>query len=81
MKLIKKCLYLFSILLINFFSTSKAINGLIWSKSKQNFISIFSNKYFAESRELVLQESKEIERHNFLGEEVLFVYYNVILPI
>lgn len=67
--------------LLAFVHLSSAVNGVIWSKTRRKFVPIFNIPHFAKIQNEILQESKELEQHDFGGGDLRFVYYNVCISI
>ncbi|XP_053985408.1 probable glutamate receptor [Hylaeus volcanicus] len=55
----------------------RSVNGVIWEKTSQNFVPIFSVPAFAAINQELVNQSRAEEIHNFQGQVVRFTYYEM----
>lgn len=54
-----------------------SVNGRIWNNANKSFVPIFSIKPFKLMQDQILSRSRKLETHNFNGDNIYFLYFNV----
>lgn len=66
------------IVIVYGFDSCFGSNGFIWDKIQKNFVPIFSINQFRLFYNEILNKSRQNEMHNFGGQELHFVYFDVM---